>query len=142
MFLKIYLFNVHVCLPACTYGSSQKPEEDIGFPGTGDTGSCEVPLGFWNPNSSPLQEQWVLFLPTEPFRQPLLFPFENSFLFMCLCEGAVNMPTEARIWCWIPPVLEFQTIVKTWVLGPKLSGSLEKHEELLIPTLQARLSHI
>lgn len=34
------------------------------------------------------------------------------------------------------PVLEFQTIVKTWVLGTKLSGSLEEQEEFSSPALQ------
>lgn len=36
------------------------PEEGIGSPKTGVAGGCELPCGFWEPNSGRLQEQQVL----------------------------------------------------------------------------------
>ena len=45
--------------------------EGVRSPGTGVTGSCELPCRFWELNPGPLEEQPVL-VTTKPTLQPLL----------------------------------------------------------------------
>ena len=45
----------------CACRCPWRPEEDAIFPRAGVTGSCELPTGFWEQGSGPLQEQCVFF---------------------------------------------------------------------------------
>lgn len=72
---------------ACAlHAFSKSPEEGAGSRGTGAVGGRGPSCGFWEPNSSPVQEQQVPS-PTEPSLQPLLkniffsFPFIELELF-------------------------------------------------------------
>lgn len=54
----------------------EKPEEDIGYPETGLTNSCELPCGYWKLNSRPFQEQQVLLMIESSYdTQKLSFKF-------------------------------------------------------------------
>lgn len=69
-----YICIVFVCLwPG-------KPEEDIGAPGIGVTGSCEPSSRCWELHLGPLQERRVLLTP-EPSLQPLEKDFHDANLF-------------------------------------------------------------
>lgn len=60
LFSCALVFEVHICL-----------YEDVGSPGTGVTGSYELPCGCWDLNSSgPLEEKPVMLLVAEPSVQP------------------------------------------------------------------------
>jgi hypothetical protein len=59
------------CLMATCYHFHVRVWEGVGCPGTGVTGSCELPHGCWELNPGPLKEQLVL-LTTELSPQPLV----------------------------------------------------------------------
>lgn len=61
--LSQFFFN-SVCVyinGSCTYMSEypRNPEEDVGSPGAGVTGGCELQCGCWKLNEGPLQQQCV-----------------------------------------------------------------------------------
>lgn len=61
-----------------------RPEEDVGFPGTGIVDSCELPCGCWELNLSPLEEQPVLLTVEQSLES-----HGHPFLLVCalLCIG-------------------------------------------------------
>jgi hypothetical protein len=63
-----YFAYMCVCIPHMCQ------ERDIESPGTGVTGSCELPCVCWELNLGPLEHQPVLST-MEPFLQLLLFHF-------------------------------------------------------------------
>ena len=72
----------------------QRSEEGVRFPGTGVTGSCELPCGCWELNQGLLQK---MLLSTEPpFQAPASWPFFTVFKrrvseyvceCVCVCVG-------------------------------------------------------
>lgn len=56
--------HVYMCVCACACAMCacclKRSEGGIGFRGTGVTDSCGLPYRFWEPNSTPLQEQQML----------------------------------------------------------------------------------
>ena len=70
----------------CVYGPYVCPwrsEAGIWSPGTGVTGSCELPCGCWESTQGPRKEQPML-LTAGRSPHPLHFS-ENIHLFMCVC---------------------------------------------------------
>lgn len=60
-FSTLFLHMFEVCLHMSMFMQcSQRLEEGTGSPGTGVTGTCELPHGCWESSSGPLQEQPVL----------------------------------------------------------------------------------
>lgn len=49
----------YVCMPACVM-ESKEAREEVRSSGTGGANACELPCGFWDMNSGPLQDQPVL----------------------------------------------------------------------------------
>lgn len=47
-----------VCMSG--YLVPQRPEESVRFSGTGVTGNCQLPCDYWELNSGPLEEKFVL----------------------------------------------------------------------------------
>ena len=74
------VFCLHVCL--C---------EDVRYPGTGVTDSCELPCGCWELNPGALEEQPVI-LATELSLQPLEGYFGKSVL---SCHIGSRLSTRA-----------------------------------------------
>jgi hypothetical protein len=70
----------------------QKQEEDIGWPETGVTDSCEPPCEFWELNLSPLEGQSVLLTATKTSLQSpsSRVLYSNSFQFPCSKAGSFN----------------------------------------------------
>ena len=75
------MYCLHVCL--C---------EGVWSPGTGITGSCELPHGCWKLNWGPLEEQPVT-LTTEPSLQ-LWFSLTKATLFQNRCPGRKTLLSE------------------------------------------------
>ena len=84
------MFCLHVCL--C---------EDVRYPGTGVTDSCELPCGCWELNPGALEEQAVL-LTTEPSLQLIVFSFVFVFVYFFkiylfnICEYIVAVFRHTR----------------------------------------------
>lgn len=66
-----------------------KPEKSIRSLETGVTKSCKPPLGFWESNLSPLQEQQI-FLATESSLQPTFYSF------LSVCSMVLNYIWDIR----------------------------------------------
>ena len=67
-FILLYVYGCFACM--CVYtmympGSPRRPEEGIGFLGTGVADGCEPPCGYRELNPGPLEEQPGL-LTSEP----------------------------------------------------------------------------
>lgn len=49
----------YVCMPECVM-ESKEAREEVRSSETGGANACELPCGFWDMNSGPLQDQPVL----------------------------------------------------------------------------------
>lgn len=61
-------------------------EEDIASPGTGVTGSYEIPCGFWESKFSCSQEEHLMLLATEP---PFLSMHDNFIVIVSNIKPSV-----------------------------------------------------
>jgi len=79
-----------VLLVCVSYGFAvfREARWDIRCPGTGVTGSCELPFVFWEPKSGPLQEQELLST-TEPSLQHQLKVLPQIFFKIFPCSYLV-----------------------------------------------------
>lgn len=88
--------GLHVC--ACDM-FMQLPAEDVGFPETGGTDSCEPPRGYWELNLCPLQEQQVLLTAESLYLLLKLFIYQLflSLFFKESLDMYLRLPSNSSL---------------------------------------------
>lgn len=94
--LLLLFICMGVILPTCmsvshVYSVPQRPEKGVGSHGTGVTGGCQPPRGWWEPNLGPLEEQPVS---RHLLSLDCLFSFAVTTM-MCVClQVSLSPPSQ------------------------------------------------